>query len=53
VTDVLIVSLGSTSGLRAADAELAGALERAGASVAVVAARPSRPVGTLARNDRV
>ena len=33
------MSLGSTVGLRAADAELAGALERAGASVAVVAAR--------------
>ena len=29
--DVLLVSLGSTAGLRAADAELAGALERAGA----------------------
>ena len=30
-TDVLLVSLGSTAGLRAADAELAAALERAGA----------------------
>jgi len=32
-TDVLLVSLGSTGGLRAADAELRGALERAGARV--------------------
>jgi glycosyltransferase involved in cell wall biosynthesis len=53
VTEVLIVSLGSTSGLRAADAELAGALERAGASVAVVAARPPREVRTLALTDLV
>jgi hypothetical protein len=51
--DVLLVSLGSTAGLRAADAELAGALERAGASVAVVAARPRRDVRTLALTDLV
>jgi hypothetical protein len=38
MTDVLLVSLGGTAGLRAADAELAGSLERAGASVAVAAA---------------
>lgn len=49
--DVLLVSLGSTSGLRAADAELRGALERAGARVAVAAARPQREVRTLARTD--
>jgi hypothetical protein len=51
--DVLLVSLGSTSGLRAADAELAGALQRAGASVAVVAAPPQREVRTLALTDLV
>ena len=49
--DVLLVSLGSTAGLRAADAELAGALERAGARVAVVAAASQRPVRTLALTD--
>jgi glycosyltransferase involved in cell wall biosynthesis len=51
VADVLLVSLGSTAGLRAADAELAGSLSRAGASVAVVAARPRRDVRTLALTD--
>jgi glycosyl transferase family 1 len=49
--DVLLVSLGSTAGLRAADAELAGSLSRAGASVAVVAARARRDVRTLALTD--
>jgi len=49
--DVLLVSLGSTAGLRAADAELAGALRRAGASVVVAAARPRRDVRTLALTD--
>jgi hypothetical protein len=51
--DVLLVSLGSTAGLRAADLELASSLERAGASVAVVAARPQRDVRTLALTDLV
>jgi hypothetical protein len=51
--DLLLVSLGSTAGLRAADAELASSLERAGASVAVVAARPQRDVRTLALTDLV
>jgi glycosyltransferase involved in cell wall biosynthesis len=51
--DILLVSLGSTAGLRAADAELGGALERAGASVAVVTARPQRDVRTLALTDLV
>jgi len=51
--DVLIVSLGSTAGLRAADAELADALHRAGASVAVAAARAPREVRTLALTDLV
>lgn len=49
--DVLLVSLGSTAGLRAADGELASSLERAGASVAVVAARARRDVRTLALTD--
>lgn len=40
--DVLLVSLGSTSGLRAADDELAGALARAGADVRVARARAPR-----------
>jgi glycosyltransferase involved in cell wall biosynthesis len=51
--DILLVSLGSTAGLRAADAELAGALERAGATVAVVGARAPREVRTLALTDLV
>jgi glycosyltransferase involved in cell wall biosynthesis len=49
--DILLVSLGSTGGLRAADAELAGALRRGGASVAVVAARRPRELRTLALTD--
>jgi glycosyl transferase family 1 len=52
-TDILLVSLGSTAGLRAADAELAGAIERAGATVATVAARAPREVRTLALTDLV
>ena len=49
--DVLIVSLGSTAGLRAADAELAGALRRAGAAVEVVAARAPRELRTYGLTD--
>jgi glycosyltransferase involved in cell wall biosynthesis len=49
--DVLLVSLGSTAGLRAADAELGASLRRAGATVAIVAARPPREVRTLALTD--
>src|SRR5271163_89019 len=49
--DVLIVSLGSTGGLRRADEELAGALRRAGASVEVVPAVPPRQMRTLALTD--
>src|SRR3954467_7130453 len=52
-TDVLLVSLGSTGGLRAADAELRGALERAGATVAVAVAAPQRDVRTMALTDLV
>ena len=51
--DVLLVSLGSTAGLRAADAELRGALERAGARVAVAVAAPQRDVRTMALTDLV
>ena len=50
--DVLIVSLGSTAGLRGADAELADSLRRAGASVAVATcAPPERRLRTLALVD--
>jgi Glycosyl transferases group 1 len=48
VTDVLLVSLGSTIGLREADAELAGSLRRAGADVALVTARRPREWRTYA-----
>jgi glycosyltransferase involved in cell wall biosynthesis len=46
--DVLLVSLGGTAGLREADAELTASLERAGAEVAVAAARPVREWRTMA-----
>lgn len=50
--EVLIVSLGSTAGLRRADAELADSLRRAGAEVAVAAANPPRrEVRTVALTD--
>jgi Glycosyl transferases group 1 len=50
--EVLLVSLGSTAGLRTADAELADSLRRAGASVAVaVCAPPQRRLRTLALID--
>ncbi len=49
---MLIVSLGSTVGLRAADAQLADSLRRAGASVALApAVPPRRRVRTLALVD--
>src|SRR6195952_540029 len=47
-TDVLIVSLGGTAGLREADAELAGAMRRAGARVEIAAAARPREWRTLA-----
>jgi hypothetical protein len=50
-TDVLLVSLGSTHGWRVNDDALAGSLERAGSSVAVVRARPPREVRTFALTD--
>ncbi|WP_320668876.1 glycosyltransferase [Patulibacter defluvii] len=51
--DVLLVSLGSTSGLRAVDDALAGALERAGARVALVRPTPPPAVRTMALTDLV
>ncbi len=52
MVNVLVVSLGSTGGLRAVDAELAGALGRAGASVALASATPPRRrLRTLAVTD--
>jgi hypothetical protein len=49
--DLLLVSLGGTAGLRAADAALAGSLRRAGASVEVVPVPPARELRTLAWLD--
>jgi glycosyltransferase involved in cell wall biosynthesis len=49
--DVLIVGLGSTAGLRTAEDELADGLRRAGATVAVVRARPPREVRTFVLTD--
>jgi glycosyl transferase family 1 len=49
--EVLIVSLGSTAGLRAADEQLRAALERAGASAAIVPALAPRPMRTLMLTD--
>jgi hypothetical protein len=51
--DVLVVSLGSTGGLRAADAELAESIRRAGASAALTGAPvpPAHPPRTLALID--
>jgi glycosyltransferase involved in cell wall biosynthesis len=51
--DLLLVSLGSTAGLRAADAELHGSLLRAGARAVMVTARPQRDVRTMALTDLV
>lgn len=50
-TDVLLVSLGSTEGLRRADDELHDALTRAGVRVAVARAQPVEPVPTMALTD--
>src|SRR6185436_6786935 len=51
--DVLIVGLGATHGLRAAEDELAGSLLRAGADVMLVRAEKPREVRTLALTDLV
>jgi hypothetical protein len=49
--DVMIVSLGSTAGLRRADEELKESLVRAGASVAVAQAPPPRQLRTMMLTD--
>ena len=49
--DVLIVSLGSTGGLRTADEQLLDSLRRAGASAAIARAKPPRPLRTLMLTD--
>jgi hypothetical protein len=49
--DVLVVSLGSTGGWRAADEELAQSLRRAGATVVLAAAAPPRPLRTFMLTD--
>jgi hypothetical protein len=49
--DVLIVSLGSTQGLRTADEELLGSLQRAGARVAMARAVAPAPRRTLMLTD--
>ena len=51
MTDVLLVSLGSTAGLRAADDELEAGLVRAGASVRRVSAAAPREVRTFMATD--
>jgi glycosyltransferase involved in cell wall biosynthesis len=51
MAEILLVSLGSTAGLRASDAELAASLGRAGAGVVVAAAAAPRPWRTLALTD--
>ena len=51
MAEILLVSLGSTSGLRASDAELAASLERAGAAVALAVASPQKAWRTLALTD--
>jgi hypothetical protein len=51
MVDVLIVSLGSTSGLRTADRELGESLGRAGANVEVVRVEPPGEVRTLMLTD--
>jgi glycosyltransferase involved in cell wall biosynthesis len=51
VIDVLIVSLGSTGGLRAVDDELLASLRRAGARAELVRAAPPRKLRTLVLTD--
>jgi Glycosyl transferases group 1 len=52
-TDVLLVSLGSTEGLRRADDELYDSLERAGARVAIARPHPQEPLPTMMLTDLV
>src|SRR5215210_5711104 len=49
--DVLLISLGAPTGLRAADAALAGSLRRAGASVATARVARAREPRTFALTD--
>jgi hypothetical protein len=49
--DVLIVSLGSTAGLRAADRQLCDALRRAGANATIASARAPAQTRTLMLTD--
>jgi len=49
--DILLVALGSTTGLRRAEDDLAASLERAGASVAIARAAAQPDVRTLAYTD--
>ncbi len=49
--DVLLISLGGTAGLRAADGALAGALRRGGASVAIARVAHAREPRTFALTD--
>jgi hypothetical protein len=49
--DVLLVSLGSTEGLRRADDELQDSLRRAGARVAIARPHPPEPLPTLMLTD--
>lgn len=51
VPDLLVVSLGGTSGLLEADDELAASVRRAGASVVVARVHPPREVRTFALTD--
>src|SRR4051794_28621276 len=51
--DVLVVSVGSTGGWRAADRELAAAIARAGATVELVSTPPPPRVRTFALTDLV
>ena len=52
-TDVLVVSVGSTTGWRAAATELVQSIARAGATVELAAARPAPRVRTMALTDFV
>ena len=51
MSDVLIVALGGTAGLRASDDALAGSLRRAGATVAMARVGTAREVRTFALTD--
>jgi hypothetical protein len=51
MVDVLIVSLGSTGGLRMADRELLQSLRRAGASAELASCEPQRQVRTMMLTD--